>query len=644
MLNIRKRLSTKLTLGIMLLAAPIFILALGVLYTQSRHIIRVEAVGHANSMLNNTMQRVCRQLWAVENATNANSWLVLHNLQPDSILSLTHRIVSTNPHIDGCSISMEPDFFPQYGRYFSAYSIREDDSVTTVVEEQYEYFVKPWYKLPHDMKKAVWVDFFDETDSLEVALNGMIASYSKPIYNKEGKLVAVISSDVSLKKLSKVISQEKPYPNSYFIMLDREGCYHIHPDSTRLFIHSIFEDVDPRRQSDIIALGHEMTAGNQGSMAVTIDGVPSLVCYQPVPGTSWSLALVSPDSDILNKYNKLTYILVPLLVIGVILIIVLCHRTVTQSISPLNSLLEKAQSIAAGNTEIHIPRSQREDAVGQLQNSFASMLQWLNFHMGSVRYTTEKAQQRNEELAEATRLAMEADKKKTAFLQNVTHQIRTPLNIIMGFSQVLGATSSSSVSLHEGLSDEERRGISSTLKYNSNLLNRLVLMLFDSSDSGLSEELKSHKRDQVPCNDVAREAISYIYLHYPYLHVSLESEVDDTFCIQSNRKYLMLALRELLYNSAKYSDGKHITLRITRTESTIRFVIEDTGKGIAEADREQIFEFFTKVDDLSEGLGLGLPLTKRHAQNLGGDLTLDEDYHDGCRFIVELPITSSLNA
>ena len=644
MLNIRKRLSTKLTLGIMLLAAPIFILALGVLYTQSRHIIREEAVGHANSMLNKTTLRVCRWLSAVENATNANSWLIMQNLQPDSLLSLTRRIVSTNPHIDGCSISMEPDFFPQYGRYFSAYSIREDDSVTTVVEEQYEYFVKPWYKLPHDMKKAVWVDFFDETDSLEVALNGMIASYSKPIYNKEGKLVAVISSDVSLKKLSKVISQEKPYPNSYFIMLDREGCYHIHPDSTRLFIHGIFEDVDPRRQSDIIALGHEMTAGNQGSMAVTIDGVPSLVCYQPVPGTSWSLALVSPDSDILNKYNKLTYILVPLLVIGVILIIVLCHRTVTQSISPLNSLLEKAQSIAAGNTEIHIPRSQREDAIGQLQNSFASMLQSLNFHMGSVRYTTEKAQQRNEELAEATRLAMEADKKKTAFLQNVTHQIRTPLNIIMGFSQVLGATSSSSVSLHEGLSDEERRGISSTLKYNSNLLNRLVMMLFDSSDSGLSEELKSHKRDQVPCNDVAREAISYIYLHYPYLHVSLESEVDDTFCIQSNRKYLMLGLRELLYNSAKYSDGKHIILRITRTESTIRFVIEDTGKGIAEADREQIFEFFTKVDDLSEGLGLGLPLTKRHAQNLGGDLTLDEDYHDGCRFIVELPITSSLNA
>ena len=73
-------------------------------------------------------------------------------------------------------------------------------------------------------------------------------------------------------------------------------------------------------------------------------------------------------------------------------------------------------------------------------------------------------------------------------------------------------------------------------------------------------------------------------------------------------------------------------------EHCMRFVVEDTGTGIGEADRERMFDFFTKVDDLSEGLGLGLPLAKRHARNLGGDLTLDETYHDGCRFIIEIPI------
>jgi signal transduction histidine kinase len=115
--------------------------------------------------------------------------------------------------------------------------------------------------------------------------------------------------------------------------------------------------------------------------------------------------------------------------------------------------------------------------------------------------------------------------------------------------------------------------------------------------------------------------------------------VADDFCIHTNRLYLMRSLRELLYNAAKYSDGQHVLFQVSRTDTTVRFVVEDTGKGISAADRQRLFNFFMKVDDLSEGLGLGLPLAKRHAQNLGGDIVLDEDYHDGCRFILELPLS-----
>ena len=97
-------------------------------------------------------------------------------------------------------------------------------------------------------------------------------------------------------------------------------------------------------------------------------------------------------------------------------------------------------------------------------------------------------------------------------------------------------------------------------------------------------------------------------------------------------------MAEVLLNAVKYSDRQHIVARVNRTDTTIRFIIEDTGKGIVETDREKIFRFFTKVDDFSEVLGLGMPLTMRHARNLGGSFTLDLDYHDGCRFIFELPL------
>lgn len=69
----------------------------------------------------------------------------------------------------------------------------------------------------------------------------------------------------------------------------------------------------------------------------------------------------------------------------------------------------------------------------------------------------------------------------------------------------------------------------------------------------------------------------------------------------------------------------------------LRFVVEDKGPGIDKAYMNQMFVPFTKVNNLSEGLGLGLPLTKRHAENLGGDMIIDTSYIEGCRIILEAP-------
>lgn len=645
MFNIRKSFSTKLSFSILIMAVVIFVLSLGVLFSQSRHLIRTKAVGRASNVLNTTMQRLTRHIMTIENATNSYSWMIEQSFEPEALLGYSNLIVRLNPHIDGCSISAEPDMFKQYGKHFSVYTVRESaatgaasdtvsDSITTVIEEEYDYFHKLWYKTPRELKTGCWVVYTDEADSLELTLDGMVASYGKPLYSADSSIVGIISTDLSFLRLSKVMSEVKPYPNSYFMMIDEEGRFIIHPDSTRLFSQTIFTNADPRGSFDRIALGHEMTAGKKGQMVVIVNGSPCLVCYQPVAGTKWSLALVCPDSDVLAGYYRLTYIIIPLLVIGLLIILLLCHRVVAHAIRPLNQLFEKTQSIAAGNMEVHIPKSQSEDVVGRLQNSFATMLQSLNFHMGSVRYTSEQTRLRNEELEKATQLAQEAENQKTLFIQNVTHQIRTPLNIIMGFAQVLSDTNAGS------LSDEEMKSIPEMLQHNTMTLKRLVHMLFDSSDTGISEEMNSQQHEHVLCNQVARECIQYTLSNFSRIHIHFETDVADDFSIFTNGLYLMLSMRELLYNSAKYSDGKHITLRITHTDDKVLFCVEDTGPGISEERIEQMFEPFIKVDDLSEGLGLGLPLSKRHAQSLGGDLTLDTSYHEGCRFVLEVPINN----
>ena len=421
------------------------------------------------------------------------------------------------------------------------------------------------------------------------------------------------------------------------MLLGGDGRYFIHPDTTRLFRKTIFNEADPNEHADWIALGYEMTAGKQGNAHIIVNHQVCHVCYGPVPGTNWSLALICPDGDILKNYHELIYIIIALIVIGLLIILWLCNRVVSQAILPLNQLLNMSQKIADGHHEEVIPISNRLDVIGQLQNSFAMMQESLQIHMGSIRQTTKETQKRNEELVRAMKMAEVAVKQKTLFIQNVSHQIRTPLNIIQGFANVLRDSLSPSEKEKNALSEEELANITEMMKHNASHLNRMVLMLYDSSEIGTSKEVLSHRNDQVSCNELARECISFTYSHFPNLSIRFETELSDAECIQTNHLYLMRTLRELLYNSAKYSNGKHITLYVSQTETTIRFIVEDVGPGLPKDLQDLIFKPFIKVDDLSEGLGLGLPLSKRHAISLGGDLLFDTTYTKGCRAIIEIP-------
>ena len=414
------------------------------------------------------------------------------------------------------------------------------------------------------------------------------------------------------------------------MMTGDEVRYLLSPDSCLLFKHTIFDDADPKKNADIFALGYEMATGKRGNMSVSMNGRRCLVSYQPVPGTNWSLALVCPEKSILQSYNRLGYVIAVIIIVGLVLTLLLSGVSVRQAVRPLNKLTRRLQRIAEGHYDEQIPKSPYHDVVGRLQNSFASMQESLSRHVNDIQQMNAETEQRNEELARASELAREADRQKSLFIQNVSHQIRTPLNIIMGFAHVLDESNGL-------LPEEEAKSITDMLRHNAQMLDRMVLMLFDSSARGTMEELYANKNDLVSCNDIARECIGITNKMFPNLPIAFVTDVSDDFCITTSHLYLMRSIRELLYNAAKYSDGQNISVRVTEMGSNVRFVVQDTGPGIAEEDVSRLFEMFTKVNDLSEGLGIGLALARRHIQNLGGDMFFDLDYHDGCRFVIELP-------
>lgn len=548
--RIRRSIATKLSLGIVLMAIPVFVICVGLLFVLSLYNLKKETDERAASTLKTMELRKASFMSTVETATNSSDWLVKECMQPDLLLELTRRVVMLNANVDGCSITLEPDVLPQAGRYFSAYSVRKGDSVVTVREGSYDYYEKIWYSTPKKMGRACWVGPYDDYNEGTLSAGEHITSYCKPLYDDNGKLLGVIATDLSAKRLAETVDEERAYAES----------------------------------------------------KVNI-----------------------------SRYYRLAGLIIVLILLGLLLILFFTRQIVGFAIRPVRELLVQTQRMAEGDYSQQIAYSKKGNVVSRLQNSFARMQSSLNQHISEIQQVNEETAKRNDELAHARKLVEKAIHQKTAFVQDISHQIRTPLNIVMGFSQVLRDCG-------DEMPPEEVKQLTGLMNRNVKLLNRMVLMLLDSSDVGLSEEMKSLKEEHILVNKMARDCISNVYAQFPDSSIAFATSISDQFSLHTNKLYLVRSLLELLYNAAKYSDGKHIILRVAKIGKMLRFVVEDKGPGIDKAYMNQMFVPFTKVNNLSEGLGLGLPLTKRHAENLGGDLIIDTSYIEGCRIILELPI------
>ena len=236
------------------------------------------------------------------------------------------------------------------------------------------------------------------------------------------------------------------------------------------------------------------------------------------------------------------------------------------------------------------------------------------------------------ELVVAKSKAEEADRKKTEFIQDLTHQIRTPLNIIGGFAQVLQNDC-------EMLLDEDIESISTGILQNSQDIQTIISNLL--TISALEECSEIERTDEVACNAFCQEVMDSVILRYPAtVSMSMETKVPDTFCIKTHRESLRMILRELLENANKFTKVGNITLHCRQQDAQwVEFSVSDTGQGVLPEDYERIFTMFTKLSAFSEGLGLGLYLSRRQARLMGGDIEIDKNYTGGSRFTVRLPLS-----
>lgn len=405
---IRRKLSVRVSLWVVMFAAVIFIAALGFLFYQSREAVRQEAISRATQILDKTSLRVEGILNRVEVATGMTEWLVQrHPDKADSMFVYSRGMLLNNPDFYNCSIAFEPYYFKDKGLYFSAYSKHNGDSIRTIQggSENYQYFFADWYLMPTLLGHACWTEPYMDYDA-PTNTSEMVTSYCQAIKASDGGIIGVINTSLSLNWLSQTISAVKPYPNSYSIMIGRGGTYFVHPDSTKITRQTIFTQTLETPDTAMVSLGHAMQRGEEGVREMHINGEHCYVFYKPLGKTGCSMAIVCPESDIFGGFDRLRRTVMAIVCVGLLLMLYFFIRIITRELSPLRRLAREAETIASGQFDTQLPNFERTDEIGQLSQSFGNMQQSLVRYIEELKDTTAQKASIESELNVANSIQM----------------------------------------------------------------------------------------------------------------------------------------------------------------------------------------------------------------------------------------------
>lgn len=240
-----------------------------------------------------------------------------------------------------------------------------------------------------------------------------------------------------------------------------------------------------------------------------------------------------------------------------------------------------------------------------------------------------RLEKENIKLAKARQQAEKAFDMKNEFINNITNELRAPLNPIEGFSDILGTK-------EYELQPDEREQLSNMIKDSSKSITKLIDELAELS---LYESKKSLPINYtISPNHLCRHMVDALRPRCKEgVRMYYETELPDDYEVKTNMEGAETLLRHLIENAIQYTDQGVITVACSEFEDKVRTSVTDTGKGISPERRQHVFETFREMGENQKLQGLGLSICKAVTKLLGGKIWLDEDYHDGSRFIFELP-------
>ena len=303
--------------------------------------IREEATKRAEGQLESTQNKILDVINQTEAAVSNNIWVASLCLDlPDSLSRVAELLVRNNPVVIGSTVALVPGYNRRLPLY-SPYALRDPETGNVIIKSlataEYDYPSQEWFTKPIENGAGYWSEPYIDEGGGEV----LMTTYSVPLRDRNGKVAAVLTADISLDWLTDMVGSIKVYPNAFSMVVSRKGQIMVCPAESLVMKKTFNEATAGMEDSTTLKeLNHAMLSGQSGNMAIHEKGISSQIFFSPVRKTGWSLSIVIPDKEIYGGIKRIGLLVTILQLLGIAML-VLILRSAARDQKKLRQINEK---------------------------------------------------------------------------------------------------------------------------------------------------------------------------------------------------------------------------------------------------------------------------------------------------------------
>ena len=365
-----------ITLLFTLISALVFFITWVVGFGTTMHLYKTE--------MNVSSEKINSVFAAVEIAVDNNTPEVEGSMKKNNneFFAAKH-LLDLNPNIVGSAVAYNPDFEPRKGELFAPFAYRDGDPSKTrqLNTPEYDYLYQEWYKHPIEIKEGWWSEPYLDKGGGEIPMT----TFSLPVVNKEGEICAVQTADIALDWLTELVQHvDSIYNHEYYVGIDSghstcfivtyHGSFVAHSNRDLVMNSNLYDYL-----TNILKVKRDGLVNNilerKSSVLSFRDSAKNsyVLVLTPIKHTSWSMCVVVPMKEIAFPINAFIYTCVFLMLLGLIIVGIVCRRTIHRITKPLMKFTDSVDEIAKGNLKVELPEIKTKDEMLRLRNSFEMM-------------------------------------------------------------------------------------------------------------------------------------------------------------------------------------------------------------------------------------------------------------------------------